>query len=113
MADHKSGISVDAIYNRSVGVPDSANAQKLTISGTSATSTALKGNATFEISCDTTCHICFSESVVVATSDHPWFFAGSEKIIHTGYGTDYLVSAIQDTTGGTMFITELLPDRLG
>jgi len=113
VADNKSSASVDSLYNRTVGIPDSANTQKKTVGATSQSTTVLKGNASYEISCDVTCHICFAQTLTAATANHPWFFAGSEKVIHTGADTTWYVSVIQDTTGGTMFVTELLPDRLG
>lgn len=113
MADNKSDISINSLYNRAIGVLDHSTTQKKTISGTSVRSTVLRGNGTYLISTDTNCHIIFGGAADDATTSHHIMFAGESWVVHTGKGTAYYVSAIQDTAGGFLYITEQLGDRLG
>jgi len=113
MADHKSDISINSLYNRAIGVLDAGTTQKLTVSGTSVRSTVLTGNATYVISADTNLHIVFGTVTDDATTDSHIMFAGESWVVHTGRGSTYYVSAIQDTAGGFLYITEQLGDRLG
>lgn len=114
MADNKSGISVDAIYNRTVGVPYSVGTIKTPIGAASVRTTVLKGNATYLLSADVNCHVNFAlvNTTDATTLDHI-MFGGSEWIIHTGADTTYYISVIQSDSAGYLYHTELTPDRLG
>ncbi len=113
MTDNKSNIGIDQLYNRSLGVPDHSTTQVLTVSGTSARSTVLKGNAHYLVSTSTTLHYRFDGAADDATSADHIMFAGTESIYHTGKGTTWYLSVIQDSSGGYCYVTELLGDRLG
>lgn len=113
MADHKSNIGIDNLYNRAIGVLDSSTTQKKTVSGTSVRSTVLRGNGTYIMSTDTNCHIKFGGAADNATTSDHIMFAGESWVVHTPAGSTYYVSAIQATAGGYLYITEQLGDRLG
>jgi hypothetical protein len=113
MADNKSNISIDQLYNRATGYPDYSTTQRITVAAASdAIATALKGNATFLITADTDCHVRFATTPVAVTTDQP-LFAGNEWIVHTPKGSTLKIAAIQKSAGGTLWVTELIADRLG
>ncbi len=113
MADNKSNISIDCLYNRAIGVLDSSTTQKKTVSGTSVRSTVMRGNGTFLITADTNCHVKFGTVTDDATNADHILFAGESWVVHFPAGSAYYVSAIQSSSGGFLYITEQLGDRLG
>lgn len=115
MADNKSSIQIDQLYNRATGVPDynTTAGFTITVTGTSASIGPLKGNATYLMTANTDCYVRFkATSATAVTTDHP-FWAGNEWIVHTGSGTAYYVAAIQQTAAGKVWLSELIADRLG
>jgi hypothetical protein len=113
VADNKSGIDISPLYGRSIGYPDYSTTQTITVAAASAAiATALKGNATFLMTADTDCHVRFATTPVAVTTDHP-IFAGADWLVHVPKGSTLKVAAIQKSAGGTLWITELVPDRLG
>ena len=111
MTDRAGSASIDYRYNKVLGLPGTP--QILTISGTSARSTALYGNSAYEFISDTDCFVLFQGGATDdATSANMLVLAGERLVYTTPAGSTYYVSAIQKTSGGNLYIAELSQDRI-
>jgi hypothetical protein len=111
MTDRFGPASIDYRYNKAMGMPGTP--EILTISGTSARSTALAGNAAYEFIADTDCFVLFQGGATDdATSANMLVLSGERLVYTTPAGSSYYVSAIQKSAGGKLYIAELSQDRI-
>lgn len=111
MTDRSGPASIDFRYNKAMGLPGTP--QILTVSGTSARSTALTGNTAYEMISDTDCFVLFQGGATDdATSANMLVLAGERLVYTTPAGSAYYVSVIQKTAGGYFYIAELSQDRI-
>lgn len=111
MSDRAGSAAIDFRYNKAMGMPGTP--QILTISGTSARSTVLYGNSAYEFIADTDCFVLFQGGATDdATSLNMLVLAGERLVYTTPAGSAYYVSAIQKTSGGFLYISELSQDRI-
>lgn len=89
-----------------------AGAHKITVSGTSARNSTAFATETQVVSLYTTeaCYVEIGDSTVTATTSTHYMPAASSLFVSLLGGPDKAthIAAIQDTTGGTLYISEML-----
>lgn len=103
---YKTGYNDPAYLNASVlGMPVSASDQKITISGTSAQSTALTDGRLYSVISDTDCHLAIGTNPT-ATTSHYWLPAGQERVFIANEAS-VKIAVIQNAVAGNLYISLL------
>lgn len=89
-----------------VGKPIDGSTQAVAYTGTQGRSTVLGGQTTIvRIVCTSNAHLKFGGSAVAATTGDLYITSGREEYFYVQPAS--YVSAIQDSAGGTMYLTEM------